>query len=210
MSPRPKNPPPDRRQDILEAALRVFASKGFAAATNADIAREAGVTPAALYYYFPSKADIFREAVDSRRETVMPHMQEIAMRMRDLPPEVVLPMIGRYLATMLTEERNQLLFRIVLAEGPRHPEVVAAWQNQMVGPMIPLVLGYIQHQMDQGRLRRVDPRVLGMMVNGPLFLMMIVRDLLKLEVAKDIDTEQFADALIHTLMAGLLLPANKE
>ncbi len=49
MTPRPKHPPPDRRQEILDAALQAFAHKGFATATTAEIAKAAGVTPAALY-----------------------------------------------------------------------------------------------------------------------------------------------------------------
>jgi AcrR family transcriptional regulator len=47
------------REDILHAAARAFAEKGFHAATMQDIAREAGYTPASLYTYFESKDRIF-------------------------------------------------------------------------------------------------------------------------------------------------------
>jgi AcrR family transcriptional regulator len=49
------------RQDILEAAARAFATRGFTTATMQDIAREAGYTAASLYSYFSSKEEIIRE-----------------------------------------------------------------------------------------------------------------------------------------------------
>lgn len=50
-----------RRQELLEAAARVFVTKGYAAATVNDIAAEAGVATGSIYRYFPSKADLIAE-----------------------------------------------------------------------------------------------------------------------------------------------------
>ncbi|WP_373047418.1 TetR/AcrR family transcriptional regulator [Vulgatibacter sp.] len=55
------------RQDILEAAARAFASRGFTGATMQDIAREAGYTAASLYSYFSSKEEIIRGLFESIR-----------------------------------------------------------------------------------------------------------------------------------------------
>jgi len=56
---------PDRRRELLDAAVRVFARKGFRAARVGDIAEEAGVAHGLLYHYFRSKEEvletIFRE-----------------------------------------------------------------------------------------------------------------------------------------------------
>jgi TetR/AcrR family transcriptional regulator, fatty acid metabolism regulator protein len=66
----------DRRGQLLEAAVRVFAAKGFRASRVADIAVEAGVAHGLLYHYFSSKDEvletIFRETwsalvADTRR-----------------------------------------------------------------------------------------------------------------------------------------------
>lgn len=45
----------DRKRSIMEAASRVFSEKGVRAATMADVAREAGISPGAIYRYFDSK-----------------------------------------------------------------------------------------------------------------------------------------------------------
>src|SRR5205085_1660463 len=58
-------PPRIRRDQILDTARRVFAAKGFAAATLADIAGELGVTPAALLRHVGSKDALFAEAMRS-------------------------------------------------------------------------------------------------------------------------------------------------
>jgi AcrR family transcriptional regulator len=52
------------REAILDAAIAVFARKGFQAATMHEIAREAGYTAPSLYNYFPGKRQIFEALVD--------------------------------------------------------------------------------------------------------------------------------------------------
>ncbi len=52
------------RQQILLAALQAFAEKGYAAASMAHIAREAGVSKGLAYHYFDSKEDLLRGIFD--------------------------------------------------------------------------------------------------------------------------------------------------
>jgi AcrR family transcriptional regulator len=52
------------RQRLLEAAIRRFAADGYRRTSVSDIARDAGLTPAATYAYFPHKEALFRAAVD--------------------------------------------------------------------------------------------------------------------------------------------------
>jgi len=59
------------RQDILEAAARVFAGRGYHAATMQLIAREAGFTAASLYTYFPSKEAMYEGLVEAFGARVM-------------------------------------------------------------------------------------------------------------------------------------------
>ena len=63
-----------RPGEIVDAALEVFAEKGFAAAKLDDIARRAGISKATLYLYFETKQEIFRAvaraAVASLREAL--------------------------------------------------------------------------------------------------------------------------------------------
>ncbi len=54
------SPASSTKQRILGIARDLFARQGYTGTSIADIARELGTTTAALYYHFPSKADILR------------------------------------------------------------------------------------------------------------------------------------------------------
>ncbi len=54
------------RHDIIDAGLRVFGAKGVEAARVEDIAKEAGVTRGAFYYYFKNKMELYVELLEAR------------------------------------------------------------------------------------------------------------------------------------------------
>jgi AcrR family transcriptional regulator len=55
---------PERRQAIIDAAVRVFSEGSYARATTAQIAREAGISEPILYRHFPSKRDLYFACLD--------------------------------------------------------------------------------------------------------------------------------------------------
>src|SRR5262245_9362285 len=62
-------PATDRRQQLLETALDIFAQKGFAAATTKEIAAAAGVTEAIIFRHFPTKQDLYAAVVGLKHES---------------------------------------------------------------------------------------------------------------------------------------------
>lgn len=204
MSPRPKSPPPDRRQEILAAALKVFADKGYQAATNAEIAREAGVTAAALYYYFPSKGELFRAVIADRAGSLQPLAAQVSQHMMDLPPEAVIPPIIQNMVQFMSDARTEAIMRILLSEGPRFPEIVKNWQAATIEPVASLFQSYVQRQIQLGRLPAVNPRLPMVLLQGPIVLTMIFRDLLHLDLTEGLTNE----VLTHDLTA-LLLGTNR-
>jgi AcrR family transcriptional regulator len=58
----------ERREQILDAATRAFARRGFAATGLDDVAAEAGVTHVILYRHFESKSDLYRAVLDRARD----------------------------------------------------------------------------------------------------------------------------------------------
>jgi TetR/AcrR family transcriptional regulator, fatty acid metabolism regulator protein len=59
-------PPADKRRQILDAAVRVFARQGFHATRVSDIADEAGVADGLVYHYFKSKDEVLNELFTER------------------------------------------------------------------------------------------------------------------------------------------------
>ncbi|MCB2073038.1 MAG: TetR/AcrR family transcriptional regulator [Novosphingobium sp.] len=60
---RKRRSPEELNSLILEAAAREFGENGYSGATTAAIARRADVTEAQIFRFFPSKAELFREAI---------------------------------------------------------------------------------------------------------------------------------------------------
>jgi AcrR family transcriptional regulator len=61
---------PSRVDEVVQAGIRVFARKGLAGATMAEVAEECGMGPGALYYHFATKEQLFAECVRSVADDV--------------------------------------------------------------------------------------------------------------------------------------------
>jgi TetR/AcrR family hemagglutinin/protease transcriptional regulator len=57
--------PSKRRTQLLECALRVFARRGLGEARHAEIAKEAGVSVATVFFYFPSRSDLVQAVLEA-------------------------------------------------------------------------------------------------------------------------------------------------
>ena len=68
-----------RRDAILDAALKVFAASGYWSGSLESVAREVGVTKAALHYYFPNKGALFAAVLERR--------DKLALEISPLDPE---------------------------------------------------------------------------------------------------------------------------
>ncbi len=81
MSPRSKEQnaaiKDERREQLLLAALKVFAHKGFAATKIGDIAASAGMSHGLVYHYFKAKEDIFIELTRRATTGAILHLQQV-------------------------------------------------------------------------------------------------------------------------------------
>src|SRR5215831_818600 len=81
----------DRREEILRAALKVFAERDFAEATTKAIAEKAGVTQGLLYFYFPGgKEELFRAAFEHQAQRALAGLDIRAELHAGDPPEAAL------------------------------------------------------------------------------------------------------------------------
>jgi TetR/AcrR family transcriptional regulator, fatty acid metabolism regulator protein len=72
-----KAPPVDKRRQILDAAIRVFARQGFHACRVSDIADEAGVAYGLVYHYFDSKDEVLNELFTERWSLLLAAIEEV-------------------------------------------------------------------------------------------------------------------------------------
>jgi TetR/AcrR family fatty acid metabolism transcriptional regulator len=72
-----KAPPADRRRQILDAGIRVFARQGFHSCRVSDIADEAGVAYGLVYHYFKSKDQVMNELFTERWSLMLAAIDEV-------------------------------------------------------------------------------------------------------------------------------------
>ncbi len=82
-----------RRQQILDAAKKVFSAKGFSGATIENIAEEAELSPATLYLYFKNKDELYASLNMKMLEVLMEKIEEVYER-KELSPEEKIPALA--------------------------------------------------------------------------------------------------------------------
>ncbi|MCA9939395.1 MAG: TetR/AcrR family transcriptional regulator [Anaerolineales bacterium] len=78
-----------RRTDMMQAAVRVFAEKGYYAATVRDIVAAANVAVGTFYFYFPDKETLFVHLYEETADFLLQSLQQAANSRRTLPEQVL-------------------------------------------------------------------------------------------------------------------------
>ncbi len=120
-----------RRAAIIEAAVKIIATRGLSAVTHRAVAREAKVPLAATTYYFSSKEEILKEALESLSEAEVSRLSSLEKELGELEPAEALPSLAAALIGDSEEARRGWLaqFEIYL-EAARHPELRPAIEQR--------------------------------------------------------------------------------
>jgi AcrR family transcriptional regulator len=148
----------ERRGAIIEAAMDEFIARGFAATRLDDVAKRAGVAKGTIYLHFKDKESMFEELI---RTAIVP----MVTRLWGTPPQPgasVRDMVEGFAKTFIEEvatTRRGDLVRLIVAEGPRFPEVADFYYREVVsrglGGMRALIeLGIARGEIKQKNLAR--------------------------------------------------------
>ncbi|NLP84338.1 TetR/AcrR family transcriptional regulator [Microbacterium sp. CFH 90308] len=155
----------EKRSLIVAAATVLFLELGYDRTTLARIAERSGVSRATLFKQFPSKAALFDAIVTESWSTADDE---------DAPPTGNfvdgLSTLGRRYATLLSRPQMTDLFRIVIAELPRFPELAHAQFSHGKMPYFESVRSYLLAEHEAGAVRIEDAELaatqfLGMISN---------------------------------------------
>ncbi len=152
----------DRVRLLREAAEAVFLRDGYTAAHMDDVAQLAGMSKRTLYQLFPSKAALF-EAV--MQDGLCPIAMDTAL---ESEPDLAAALGGMLVALTrhLFEPRQVAIFRIVIAEVNRAPELADAFHQAGPGKGANALERRLAAEMAEGRLCLTDPREAARMLFG--------------------------------------------
>lgn len=139
---------------VLEGARTVFLRDGFEGASVDDIAREAGVSKATLYSYFPDKRMLFVEV--ARRECRRQADEALELVTKTAAPDRVLAEAARRIIDFFLSEFGRRVFRICVAEADRFPELGQQFYDSGPALVRDRIRAYLDCAVARGELEIED------------------------------------------------------
>lgn len=167
---RPKNADGQRtRQAILDAALNLFADKGFFGTSLRDVAAAVGVRESALYNYFKSKEALFEALVLADQHTKLEQLSATIdgpiTDGRAVLEEMAITSLERF-----ADPRHEKLFRILMSDGLRLARTGRINLFERMGDERERLHAILRRLMREGWLREADPQLLAFAFTGPLLI----------------------------------------
>ena len=167
-------PPPDRskRAQIMTAASQIFLELGFGAASMDAIAQRARVSKATVYAHFASKEELFGTIIAERCRTAFGENSPLRLDHPDVA--MTLKAVGRRFVDLLLSAEGIAMYRLVVAETPRFPEIGRLFFEAGPAPLYEQLSAYMAEADRRGWLAVMEPRLaaeqfLGML-KGEAFL----------------------------------------
>lgn len=145
--------PAERTPQILAAALEEFAERGYAGASMAAAAARAGVTKGLIYHYFPGKADLFKAVVRSCVQPVFSEAERLIAGSQGSRAELLRGLVELAYSRVAAERRERVLFKLILAEADRFPELAELYDAEVLSRALALVGGVLRAGVASGEFR---------------------------------------------------------
>ena len=194
-----KAPPVDKRRQILDAAIRVFARQGFHSTRVSDIADEAGVAYGLVYHYFRSKDEVLNELFSERWSLLLAAIEET-----DRGGETPRAKLGAVAAFIVDSYRHDPeLMKVIIVEvtraansfGRTHlPEIRSAYES---------IAKIVAEGQKAGAFRRdIDPIFASMSFYGAIE-QLLSGWIFEVIPAADTDFDQAKELVVATICDGL-------
>jgi TetR/AcrR family fatty acid metabolism transcriptional regulator len=195
----------DKRAVILDAAIKVFARKGYHGCRVSDIAREADIAYGLVYHYFKNKEEILHTIFEERWSGFLEAVDEIAGR--DVGAEDKLVSVA---ALMLNAYRVRPDWvKVLVLEIQRSSRFAEPGQLRAVGAFFASVARILRAGQQSGELRAdLDPDVACYVFTGALEIVItsLVLELIKLDDKAGTESEYYlkvARTVVDIFLHGL-------
>ena len=186
----------DRPQEITEAAFAVFAEKGYAATTVAEVAQRAGVSKGLTYLYFQTKEELFKAVIKS---VVIRRVDALvdAVETTELSSEAFIrgPLLD--FMKQVPGSPIAIVIRLLISEGQRHPDLVDYYWENVVSKGLNAISGFVRRGVERGEFRDTAVSELPQLVLAPMMLSIIWRILF---TKRDLDTDKLMETQLDMLL----------
>jgi len=194
-----KAPPVDRRRQILDAAIRVFARQGFHACRVSDIAREAGVAYGLVYHYFNSKEQVLNELFTERWSLLLTAIEEVDAR--PIAPRLKLDAVAGFIIDSYRHDPE--LMKVIVVEVTRAANSFGRTHLPEIRQAYDLIAKIVSDAQASGAFRRdVDPTFASMWFYGAIE-QLLSGWVFELIPAGDGDFDRAREMVVETICGGL-------
>src|SRR5271157_419238 len=186
-----------KKEEILAAATRVFAAKGFSAATTKDIANEADIGESTLYNYFDSKREIMMAIMDEYKKLFDTDFREAtALASREAFVELVDKTIDLFTSRMF-------FIRALLAEAWVDNEILENYVTPRLQQLSGILGDFFLKETKARSFRPIDPQLVSRLAMGMFFSLVIpiARGVEPAPTPKD--RWALAEAMVSVLIDGI-------
>lgn len=191
-----------RRDDIVEAALKIFDRDGFEAAKMVDIAKEADVAKGTLYLYFDNKAALLEGVI---RSVIMPTLQqigEVAQTHNGTAKELLREQM-RIAATRMASPEMSMLLRYMITGGRKHQRIAQFYYDNVVQKGLEHIGQTLEFGLKTGEFQKTASKMDALvLVGAPVYLAVWT---ILFQDMKEIDPEQLTDELLDAILNGILV-----
>lgn len=145
------------RDKILEAAVKLFAEKGFSGTTTKEVARKAGVNEALVFRYFSTKRDLYH-AIIERKVKEEPDAESLLKPFRDMGIRddwLFLKSIA--IRTLEWIEKDPSFIRLLYFSALEGDELSEMFFESYVQHQRMLLSDYIEQRISEGDFKNVNP-----------------------------------------------------
>lgn len=192
-----------RPGEILDAALAVFAEKGFAAARMEDIAAKAGVTKGTIYLYFQNKEDVFKSLA---RQSIGVTLTSAAQQAANFDGSVrdFLSAFFGAVAAMIAHSDKAILPKIIIGESGNFPELARFWRSEVIDKAMAMMAGVLRRGIERGEVRGDLPlEHVARLCAAPILMCIIWRTTFAASDPTPFDYQKFLSTHVDVLMNGL-------
>src|SRR5437763_11871501 len=155
----------DKRERIMDAAIKVFAEHGFHTATVAGIARAAGVADGTIYLYFKGKDDLLLRLFDEKMTALLAEARAELAREKSAPDKLQ-RFIQLHLALV---ERNPDLASVLIVELRQSAQFIKAADRAKLASYVDLIAEVVRAGQESGELTRdISPAAVKRAIFGAL------------------------------------------
>jgi AcrR family transcriptional regulator len=160
-----KLPAPERKAAIVEAAIDLFAEKGFRGATTRELAAAVGVSEPVLYQHFATKSELYAAIIESKSAEIQRVTAEV-QSYRDTLDDAA---FFTFLAKLIIEfhDENPSYLRLLLFSGLERHELAERFHQRESKVFGQAVIDHVRRSVERGIFRSdIDPVVVALSFMG--------------------------------------------